>query len=195
MSTKRIRRMVPNNNPADSHTIAIRIGIGPSSYSAPARLRSWKPRERGLSRRSRCEKIITAGMAIQLAGCTARSFQMYAMMRPNNSSGSSRASLRMAASEEEMLGPIHQHVQGRGGENRGSLPENRAVCHAGDGGQNHVPPVGQGLRSVVQVSAAENECGGQQRPGIRAEAQHQQVLDQRTEEDLLRQRRADEKKA
>src|SRR5450759_2908840 len=84
---------------------------------------------------------------------------MYATMRPNTSSGSSRASLRMEGSEEEMLGPIHEHVQGRGREDGGSLPENGAVGYAGDGGKNHVAPVGQGLGSVVEVCAGENDAG------------------------------------
>src|ERR1019366_9103785 len=96
---------------------------------------------------------------------------MYATMRPNNNSGSSRASLRMEGSEEEVLGPIHEHVQGRGREDRGSLPENGAVGYASDGGKNHVAPVGQGLGAVVEVRAAENEGGGQKCAGIRTEAQ------------------------
>src|ERR1017187_8530221 len=117
------------------------------------------------------------------------------MMRPNIKNGSSRASLRMLGSEEEVLGPIHEHVQGRRREHGGRLPENDAVGYAGDGGKNHVAPVGQGLGSVVEVCAAENEGGGKKCAGIRTEAQHEQVLDERAEEDLPRQRGAGENEA
>src|ERR1035438_10327358 len=78
-------------------------------------------------------------------------------MRPNIRSGSRMASLRIAGSEEEVLGPIHKHVQGRGGKDGGSLLENPAVGHAGDSGENHVAPVRQGLGSVVEVRTAEDE--------------------------------------
>src|ERR1039458_5834442 len=170
--------MVRSRTPAVSSRSAIRSSSGPSSWRQSRRLWSPKPSARGLSRCSRCESTIRAGMAIQQWGWTKRSFQMYATIRPNIRSGSRMASLRIAGSKEEVLGPIHQHVQGRGRKDSGGLAENPAVGHTGDGAENHVAPVGQGLGSVVEVCTAENEGGGQQRAGARAEAEREQILDE-----------------
>src|SRR5579883_2758498 len=91
----------------------------------------------------------------------------------------------MMSSEEEMLGPIHHGMErGRRGY-AGALLEHAPVGHSGDGREDHVPPVGERLRAVIEMRGAENQAGGEQRAPSRAESQHQQVLDERAEENLF----------
>src|SRR5579864_1547232 len=90
-------------------------------------------------------------------------------------------------SEEEMFSGIDQRMQGhRGGSARSPLKD-LAVGEASDGCQNHVPPVGQGLRPVVQVRASKKDRGSDEDRGGSAKFLHHPVLDEGTEQDFFRQ--------
>src|SRR5690349_15521547 len=95
-------------------------------------------------------------------------------------------------SEEDVFGPIDGGVEGGGGEDGGGFSEDGSAGDAGDGGEDQVAPVGQGLGSVIEMGAAEDQGGGKEGSVVRTEAEHEEVLDERAEEDLFRQGGADE---
>ena len=81
----------------------------------------------------------------------------------------------------EVLDQVDQGVQAGRGEDARALFENLAVSDAGDGGQNHVAPVGQRLGSVVEMRASKNKRGKQKRAGAGSKSLCDRVLDQAAE--------------
>ena len=88
---------------------------------------------------------------------------------------------------------VNERVNRRGRENRGRFPEDLAEREAGDRRQNHVAPVGQRPRRIVQMRGAEDQRGGKERAIGEPEPLHQPVLDQRAKQQLLRNRNARER--
>src|SRR5690242_5906036 len=110
---------------------------------------------------------------------------MYSMISSSSTAGSRASNLGLRSgilvSKKSIFDRIHQGVQRRRGKNAGRFPENRAEDNTGDGRQNHIAPVGHGLRAVVQVRATENQACRQQREVARAEALKQPVLHETAE--------------
>src|SRR5581483_3656923 len=114
------------------------------------------------------------------------------MINMNTTAGSSHSRRRsrseILVSKKSIFDRIHCGVQRRRRENARGLLEDSAEDDPRQRRQNHIAPVGQGLRPIVQMRAAENESGGQQAAIVRAEALHDPVLNQSTKQDLFRQR-------
>src|SRR5215467_9662774 len=118
------------------------------------------------------------------------------MIRTNIPAASAPASqfsgrdLPIAVLEEDMFGGIHQRMQRHGSDRAGSPLEHFAISESRDRGQNHVAPVRNGLRAIVEVSTAENQRRNQEHACCGAELLYEPVLDELAEQDFLRQRRS-----
>src|SRR5712664_3168298 len=82
-----------------------------------------------------------------------------------------------------MPGDVHGGVEQGGGENRAGLAPRPAVENAGDGGQDHVTPVGKA--HVGDVRKAEENRGGPPSGEVAMRSTRKHVLQQAAEEQLF----------
>src|SRR6202171_3159560 len=104
--------------------------------------------------------------------------------------GSNRGAEPLDRSEEEMPGDIDGGVDQGGGENRAGLAPRPAVEKAGDGGQDHVTPVGKA--NVGDVRKAEENGSGPPAGKIAVGCSSKHVLQQAAEEKLFWPRREEQ---
>src|ERR1700730_1088754 len=99
-----------------------------------------------------------------------------------------RSTSHPAILEEEMFCGVDESMKKHGGcDARGSL-EYLSVCESRDRRKNHIAPVGEGLRAIIQMGATEDDGRNDQNGGGRAELLHEPVLDECAEQDLFRKR-------
>src|SRR5947209_1485547 len=88
-----------------------------------------------------------------------------------------------------MLDRVDEGVQACRRKNAGAFLKDLAIHEAGDGRQDHISPVRQRPRTVVEMRAAENQCSQKQRGRLGAESLHQRVLNETAKQDLFGKRR------
>src|SRR6267378_1949989 len=97
---------------------------------------------------------------------------------------------KLDRSKEEMPGDVHGGVDQGGGENRAGLAPRPAVEKAGDGGQDHVAPVGKA--HVGDVRKAKENGSGPPAGKIAVGCSRKHVLQQAAEEKLFWPRRKEQ---
>src|SRR2546425_4341919 len=86
-------------------------------------------------------------------------------------------------SEKEVPGDVHRGMDQCGGENRAGLAPSPAVEKTGDGGQDHVAPVGEA--HIGNVREAEENRGGPPAGKIAIRSARKHILEQAAEEKLF----------
>src|SRR2546421_8592297 len=99
--------------------------------------------------------------------------------------------------EESMFGRIDQRMQNRRREHAGRFLKNLAVGETRDGGHDRVPPIRKRPRTIIKMSASEDDGRQEQGPVRGPELLHDRILDERAEQNLFGKggRRKDGKKA
>ena len=86
-------------------------------------------------------------------------------------------------SKEEIPGDVHGGVDQGGGKNRAGFAPRPAVEKPGDGGQDHVAPVGK--THVGDVREAEEDGSGPPADNVTIRSAREEVLEQAAEEKFL----------
>src|ERR1051326_130529 len=98
-----------------------------------------------------------------------------------------RSRSEILVSKKSIFDRIYRGVQRRRGENARRLLKDSTEDNTRQSRQNHVAPVGQRLRSIVEMRAAEYKSGREQCAVVCSKALHDPVLNQPAKQDFFRQ--------